>query len=174
MTREAVVAVLADLNVSGWRVESAHDCGGDDAVCAQRCPIPMQVPDRSGPCTDENGQPSSFPPPTLRAVEAVPTVSQEGAQGEAVAHGLLLVTHDDDGLHVFACRCSPGEERDADAFNAHLAATPVAGDAVREARACARAWEEGWKAAGKSHYSAPGATGDPHGQNPYRHTGATP
>lgn len=39
---EVLAAVLADLNVSDWRLVSAHGCDGTEEVCAQTCPVPMQ------------------------------------------------------------------------------------------------------------------------------------
>lgn len=35
--------VLAGLNVSGWRAESAHGCDGTEEGCMATCPIQVQV-----------------------------------------------------------------------------------------------------------------------------------
>lgn len=40
---DRITAVLADLNVSGWRVESEHGCDGTEEVCMVTCPVPVQV-----------------------------------------------------------------------------------------------------------------------------------
>lgn len=44
INREVLKQCLFDLNVAGWRTERAHDCDGTEEVCAQRCPVYMQVP----------------------------------------------------------------------------------------------------------------------------------